>query len=359
MSGRSSRGPRRKRQFQQTNPLRDSPPAPTKVKSLLDSMQEGKEYQSIVSLVPQNPASDLNIDVQRAIREVERIRERPCVCYVANVVKELPETGISAADHLPFSEMLAQIDGTHTALDIFLVTPGGQAEQVTAFVNELRLRFSDVQFLLPYKAMSAGTLWALSGNQIWMDNRACIGPIDPQVRAKDGSLVPAQSLLTLLDRIQKDGESAISKKQPPPWTYIRLVDNIDHRQLGAAMSASDYSITMAAEFLYKYKFKTWFTHSSTGQEVSDKDRTSRALQVAAELCSHEKWRAHGHAISREIAESELKIQIDHIEAMPGLQSAIRKLWALFYYIFDKSGTVKIITSSTYTYNRSINIEKAR
>jgi len=46
------------------------------------------------------------------------------------------------------------------------------AEQVTLFVDAIRAKFQSVEFILPYKAMSAGTLWALSGERIWMDRRA-------------------------------------------------------------------------------------------------------------------------------------------------------------------------------------------
>jgi len=59
------------------------------------------------------------------------------------------------------------------------------AEQVTLFVDAIRAKFQSVEFILPYKAMSAGTLWALSGERIWMDRRACIGPVDPQVPSSD------------------------------------------------------------------------------------------------------------------------------------------------------------------------------
>ena len=51
--------------------------------------------------------------------------------------------------------------------------------------------------------MSAGTIFAMSGNDIIMGKNSYIGPTDPQVPNKDWFYVPAQAILTLIDEIQK------------------------------------------------------------------------------------------------------------------------------------------------------------
>jgi hypothetical protein len=352
-----NRGKRRRGLFT-APPSRDEGERPKVVPSLLDAMQDGNEYGSIVSLLPQQ--SHLVPELRRALGDLEAIRGRPCLCYAANMVRaSATDTAIQAPDHLPFAEMVDGVDASAKQVDVFLATPGGSAEQVNLFVEALRPRFDSVDFLVPYKSMSAGTLWALSGDRIWMDSRAFLGPIDPQVPSKDGVLVPAQALLTLLDKIQKEGEAALSKKQNPPWALIRLLDQMDHKQLGAAMSASNYVVTMAAQYLERFKFRTWTTHQSSGQAVTPDDRHRRALEVAGLLCSHERWRAHGHAISRDVLGSELRILIDHPESVPGLQRAMRRLWALLYYTFDKSPVVKAMLSQKYAFFRSEVMLQAR
>jgi len=325
------------------------------VESLLDSMRDGNEYGSIVDLRP--TTGNLVPELRRAIAEIETIRQRRCVCYVANVIKEgIPDTTIVAGDHLPFNEMIEKISEAQNGVDVFLVTPGGFAEQVTLFVDALRAKFpNSVEFILPYKAMSAGTLWALSGERIWMDRRACIGPVDPQVPSSDNRLVPAQALLTLLDKIQAEGDAALKQKQNPPWAYIRLLDRMDQRHLGAALSSTRYIEDIASRYLRDYKFSTWKNHSSNGQTVTIQEREDRANEVAKLICSHEKWKAHGHAINRDIAFSELKVKVDSIETVSGLERAVRRLWALFYYIFDKSTATKIMISREYSYIRTVNI----
>jgi hypothetical protein len=326
------------------------PIGPKPVPSLLDAMEDGNEYGSIVSLIPQNP--DVMPELRRAVQEIERVRGRPCVVYIANLIRDVSDTAIHAADHLPFCEMVARIPASEKRLDIFIATPGGSAEQVNLFVEAVRPRFEEVDFLVPYKAMSAGTLWALAGDKIWMDSRAFLGPLDPQVPSKEGTYVPAQALLMLLKKIQDDGQAALNKREPVPWSLVRLLDQMDQRQLGAAMSATSYVINMASTYLEHHKFKTWDTHRSTKQPVTPEEKKARAKEVAQQLASHDKWKAHGHAISRDILWQELKIQIDHPESFDGLQRAMRRLWALAYYTFDKLPVVKMMISAHYAFVRS-------
>lgn len=323
---------------------------PRPVESLLDAMVEGKEYGSIVAMRPKD--GNLVPELQRGIAAIEAIRKRRCLCYVANVIKDLPDTTIHPSDHLPFSEMVERTPSEYRDADIFLVTPGGVAEQVIQFVEVTRNRFDSIEFLLPYKTMSAGTLWCLSGDNIWMDERACLGPVDPQVKAKDGGLAPAQAILTLLNDLQQRGQEALNKKEPIPWTVVRLLDQMDQVRLGQAITSTGYVKGVASDYIERYKFKEWNKHSTTGAAVTPEEKKNKASIAAAAICSHAKWQAHGHPIGREEVMRELLLKVKKIESEPGLQLAVRKLWALFYYVFDKTTSAKIILSQDYAFVRN-------
>lgn len=317
------------------------------VNSLLDIMQDGREYASLVDSIPQN--INFRDEIRRAINDVEVIRQRPLLIYAANVIKNLQGTpiDINYIDDVPFSEMVSCVPDGNDAIDILIVTPGGIVQQVSQFVNRARARFTNISFVIPYMAMSAGTVWALSGNEIWMDQRAFIGPIDPQVPSQDGRLVPAQALLALLKKIQEDGQYKITNGQNPDWSDIQILRNIDAKEIGNALSLSQYSIQLAATYLEKHKFRDWVTHSD-GRPVAPDDRTQRAKEVAGLLCSHEHWKVHSHGISRDVAWQELKIKIDHPETVPGFERAIRRLWTLLYWIFENTLVAKIYISSNYS-----------
>ena len=315
------------------------------VNLLLDAMRDGDEYLSIVNCVP--ISQTLNPDLKKAIDEIEKIRKKPLVCYFSNVIKPGTDIGINSSDDLPFNEMVSKIEKSQTNVDVMVVTPGGSGQQISQFVNTLRPRFDNVEFILPYMCMSAGTLWILSGNKVWMDKRAYIGPIDPQVMLPNGSYIPAQSIMTLLKKVREEGEKALNEGRSIPWEMIRLVDNIDGRLYGDAITQSDYSIKMAIDFLVKYKFKDWDIHSSTGKSVTPEDKENRAREIAQLLCSNDYWKSHAHGITRDAVKNPLLIKIEEIESIAGLERAIRRLWALVYWLFDKGLTQKLFISREY------------
>lgn len=329
-------------------PKKPAPAAnPAHVPSLLGVMEDGREYASIVDKAP--AGGDVLVDVVQAIKEIEAIRERPCICYIGSLAK--PGASIDVSDDLPFQEMVNQIPADIKKVDVFLSTPGGSAGQVARFVDFLRNRFDQVDFLIPSFCMSAGTLFAVSGDRIWMTPGACLGPTDPQIPTATGRYVPAQALLLLVDQLKAEGTAAIARGENVPWTSIRIVDTMDKRELAEAITASAYSSTMAAEFLRKYKFRHWITRHSAGVPVTDEYRKLRAEAIASALASHDKWKNHGHAISREVLLDQIKLQIDHPSAQ--LERAMERLWALFTWSFDKSGLLKIFISKDYRFFRII------
>ncbi|WP_412464918.1 SDH family Clp fold serine proteinase [Flavobacterium mekongense] len=322
--------------------------------TILDKMVDGKEFASLLSY--QFSGVNIIAEIQKSISEIESIRKRPLVCYVSNIVnpRGVGGTSINDGDDLPFNEMISSIPAEIKEIDVVLVTPGGDAGQVSKFVNRLRPRFDNVCFIILNKAMSAGTIFALSGDEIIMSNQSQIGPIDPQVPRANGRYLAAQGLLTLIDEINTRGEEALKQGKSPAWTDQLLLKNMDPMEIGAAMMASKYSIDMVVEYLYSYKFREWTTHSTTnpGTPVSDEDKKVRALRIAQLLCNHDKWKNHGHAITREAAWEVCQLKITHSETIEGLDKAMRRMWALFYWIFEVLPIAKIYTSTNYNLFRN-------
>lgn len=314
--------------------------------TMLDIMVDGREFESLLKYQYQN--LDLVAELRRSIDEVAKIRNRPIVCYITNIVKPTSSSiSIDDSDDLPFNEMIASLPLECKEIDIVLVSPGGFAHQVAKFVNKLRPRFEKLGFILLNKAMSAGTIFIMAGDEIIMNNQSQIGPVDPQVRTSTGEFVPAQSILTLIEEFRIRGEAAIKKGLQPPWTDLQILRGIDPKQIGNAMNASNYSIQMVEEYLYNFKFKNWSVHSDGITEVTDKEKKDRANEIATLLCEHSKWKNHGHAITREAAWDVCKLKINHAEDTPGLDRAMKRMWALFYWFFENSSVTKVFISENY------------
>lgn len=314
---------------------------------LLSVMIDGKEFESILHYRVENLKSD---EIKNSIKEISDITGRYTICYIANSINLNIKSNISinATDDLPFREMIKSIPDTIKEIDIVLVTPGGSGEQVAKFVDKLRPRFDTVRFLLPDAAMSAGTIFVMSGDDIIMTPDSYIGPIDPQVPNRDGRFIPAQSLLALIEDIKERGNTALKAGQQPNWTDLQILHRIDHKDLGSAISGSNYSIGLVKDFLAKYKFKSWLTHKSTGTPVSLTEKEQAALEIAKKFCDHTTWKSHSRGITREIAWQECKLQITHAESIAGLERVMRRFWAVVYWIFENSPTYKMFISPDYT-----------
>lgn len=78
-------------------------------------------------------------------------------------------------------------------LDIILHTPGGDALGADQIVRALKAHKGRKTFFVPYDAFSAGTIIALTGDQIFLSPIAALGPIDTQINR-----IPAARLAYVL-----------------------------------------------------------------------------------------------------------------------------------------------------------------
>lgn len=325
------------------------------INSLLDIMEDGREYQSIVG---KKVSVDVGSEMKRAMKSIEAIRKRPIICYIANTLNSsiLGKTSISIdnSDDMPFIEILKSIPQEEKSVDIILVTPGGSADTVDYFVKKLRERFDSIAFILPYMAMSAGTIFCMSGDELIMSDSAYIGPIDPQVPSRGGIYVPAQSIITLLSTIKERGEQQMAKGLRPDWTDVRILNNLDPKELGNAITASALSTKLVSEYLENYKFREWGKHSD-GRAVTPDERKERAAEIAQLLCNNFFWLSHGSRITRELAADTCKLKVVLPESINGLDRAIRRFWALMHVTLESSSISKIYASDNYFLFRSANI----
>ena len=202
---------------------------------------------------------------------------------------------------------------------IVLRTGGGSAETTERMVGVLRKHYKQVYFVVPDMAMSAGTIFCMSGDKIFMDYSSSLGPIDPQVQLPDtGDYVPA---LGYLDKVAE----IVKKKELSPADVVML-KSIDLAKLARFEQGRDLSIDLLQDWLVRYKFKDWNKHRSNPKKkdkpVTNPEKKDRANQIAQDLSDHKKWRSHGRNLDVEKL-GALRIEIDDYSDKEDLRSAIR------------------------------------
>ncbi|MXZ01677.1 serine dehydrogenasease [Candidatus Poribacteria bacterium] len=204
---------------------------------------------------------------------------------------------------------------------VILDTLGGTIEVVERLVSVIRHHYNEVDFLIPDRAMSAGTVFAMSGDRIFMNYFSCLGPIDPQI-VKNDELVPAMSYLNQYQRLSEKAEAGQLN-----MADITLLNKLDLGELYQFEQARELSHDLLINWLSTYKFKNWDTHSSTGKPVTDEDKKQRAEDIAKVLSDNERWHSHGRMISRDTLTSDsegIRLKIEKIEDNPDILSALEE-----------------------------------
>lgn len=204
----------------------------------------------------------------------------------------------------------------HDKLYVILTTRGGSAETVERYVNILRYHYTEINYIVPDYAYSAGTIFCMSGDSIYMDYSSVLGPIDPQVLNKDKKFVAA---LGYLDKVNE----FIAKAAANTLTNAELIwlKEIDLGELRSFEQARDLTIDLLKKWLVMFKFKNWNNHHD-GRAVTIQEKEQRAEDIAKDLSDNNKWKSHAKGIT--ISElTTLRLRIEDFSGDANLRPLIR------------------------------------
>ena len=250
--------------------------------------------------------------INQACRNLENTLEADVVFYNGSIYPEYFKY---------FRNFIESVKSNSTrednAIAIVLRTGGGSAETTERMVHVLRHHYENVYFIVPDHAYSAGTIFCLSGDKIYMDYASTLGPVDPQVPVPDSQeYVPAMGYLDKVQEITSKGQLAQAD--------VILLKSLDLGKLALFEQARDLSVSLLKNWLVKYKFKNWTKHRTTnpGKDVTDEEKAERAEQIAVDLANHNRWKSHGRSLDTSKL-AELRIEIDDYSHKSDLQEAIR------------------------------------
>lgn len=258
--------------------------------------------------------------------------------YAVDINKRAP-VSMDNSDIIPFTDLLSDLKGNEN-IDIILHTPGGLAEVVQKLVSAIRAKYKNVSVIVPGMAMSAGTIFSMSANEILMGKTSSLGPIDAQM-VYGGKQYSAEAFLSGLEKIKQ--EVQLTGKLNP--VYIPILQNITPGELQEYENAQELSKALVTDWLVKYKFSDW--------KVDDKKKSERAEEIAKELGNHSKWLTHSRPLGIEDLR-KLKLKITDYTENPELEDAITRYFVLLSMTFDKSGIYKLYENTERQIARFVN-----
>lgn len=278
---------------------------------------------------------ELQAELQRLITSYNRQTGSYLFVYAADINKARTrgvDVSLEQDDFYIIQDVLRETSKSN--IDFYLETPGGSGEAAEEIAKFLRKKFSKVTFVIAGEAKSAGTILALSGDEILMTDTGSLGPIDAQVKI-GRAVVSAHDYKEWVDtkRIEAEQNGNLN-----PFDAI-MVAQISPGELFGVINSLEFAKDLVREWLEKYKFKSWTRTKTKGLEVTESMRKERANEVAELLCNHTAWRTHGRSLKIEdLAEVLL---INRIDNDPKLADIVYRIKTVVRLIFDGSTIYKI------------------
>jgi Serine dehydrogenase proteinase len=286
----------------------------------------------------------LNNERKKQLQRIADIRKRELLVYAADQNPVKGQQGVPIAldfdDLLPINDQLDNLIGD--AIDIIIESPGGNGATAEEIVRIVRNKFQSVAMIIPGHAKSAATILAMAGNEILMDDRSAVGPIDAQIRF-EGKQFSAEALLKGIEKIKEECQQTGSLNR----AYIPMLQRISPGDIQHTQNALDFARLLVRDWLFEHKFANWTVHRThnSGTPVTEEEKRQRAEEIAAALCDHSRWLHHGRSI-RMVDLRNLGLEINDFSKDVELSDAIRRYYVLLRMTFDMSPCYKVIETPT-------------
>jgi hypothetical protein len=246
-------------------------------------------------------------------REIEVRRQRPLIVYVTSErVGADGQIGADAVREMHYQ--LEALPADATALDLLLVSNGGDPTVAWRIVSLIRERVKKLSVLIPQAAYSAATLIALGADEIVMHPNGNLGPTDPQItvrtkRAPDG---PVEEIkfgsedLSAFLRFARE-EVGLSDQAHLLKVFAKFCEAVGAIPIGVAARSSQLSLSMGEKLLLLHM-------------TSDAEK-QKARAIAETLTKD--FFHHGYPVSRTEAEN-IGLRIAKRDA--DIESLIWRIW---------------------------------
>lgn len=220
----------------------------------------------------------MNFDQRKDLyNRISEIRERPLISYVTSI---RPNANASIASDViaHFLKQISEIPDDCDAIDLLIISNGGDPTVSYRIVNLLRERFKKFGVLLPYTAYSAATLISLGADEIIMHPFSNLGPVDPQLthRSKEKEVqFGAEDLRNYLEFIRDD--VGISDQDQLQKSFELVAKEVGSIPIGIAKRSSQLAFSMGEKLL--------------SMHMSDNNKAKTIAETLNKSFYH-----HGHAV---------------------------------------------------------------
>lgn len=280
---------------------------------------------------------DLMNELQRLVEKYNSLTGRYLYLYVAAMSKRFPGISMEEDDFYIIRDMLQSVRN-QDVIDVYIETPGGNgvtAEQIAKFLHN---KFNKVNYVVSGEAKSAGTILAMSGNEIYMTETGSLGPIDAQVQL-GRTIVSAYDYM---EWIEGKMQEAIKNGSLNP-VDATMIAQITPGEIQLVNHSLEYAKDLVKQWLYQYKFEGWIVTETRQSVVTEEMKRERADEVAEELAKHSKWRTHGRSLSIDDLES-IGIKVVNLEKTNEIAEIVYRIQFVCKLLQESTSIYKLFFS---------------
>ena len=278
--------------------------------------------------------NDLMKELKRLVEEYNSLTGRYLYLYVAAMAKRVQGLSLEQEDFYIIRDMLKDVKDKDE-VDIYIETPGGNgvtAEEIAKFLHN---KFSKVNFVISGEAKSAGTILALSGNEIYMTETGSLGPIDAQI-PMGRSVISAYDYMEWVK--EKMSEAAKTGRLNP--VDATMIAQITPGELQKVNHSLEFAKDLVREWLYTYKFSDWKKTTTHKKDVTEEMKKARANQVADEFANHSRWRTHGRSLKISDLE-DIGLTVRNLDETPEIADLVYRIQFVCKLILETTSIYKL------------------
>jgi hypothetical protein len=286
------------------------------------------------------PGVDLGAYCLEFTRAVSQQTGRPTITYLTNLANPGSPGNpgqIHLSDKTIFADLIDSIPSDQPNLDLVIHSPGGIAEAADMLVKILRARFTHIRALVPNYAKSASTMLCMACDEIWMDERSELGPIDPQVPVPLRNMmryVPAQAILSGFAAARKEIEAGSAGTLR---AFLPLLEQYDLALFEVCKNAQELSEDLVTDYLAQAMLRGGFPRRGA---------RARARRIAKQLGDAKLHKSHGRAITLADLQALGVPGVRDLCTAPDLRTQLWRLYCAHEIMFDRQPDIsKAFTSS--------------
>ena len=263
------------------------------------------------------------------LAQISKLLDESNVVYYASGFLQKPTepgTSITREDINGFMNALHGLDCTKN-LSLILHTPGGDIHAVESIVEYLHQKFNSITAIVPYLAMSGGSMICLASDAIILGKQSQLGPTDPQIVIQNKQH-SARAIKNAFDRAEAD----ITKDKALAHLWAPILQSMGPSLIIEAERALGYSKSLVLKWLKKRMFR----------KVDNP--TEKADEIAKHVNADSKTvYAHGQRIGITDLQ-QLGVNVIPLEGDQQLQDAVLSAYHLMTIIFERTPSFKFIVN---------------